>query len=488
MHSTSRSRMPKFLWYFALCACVWFVARATKSHESTPAAAVPGTPMLYAEAAVASDEPACGSVCGQVARRAACCDSQKVVTCCDAEHPLACEADDCCEDTGSNTPEAVLALMERLAPEAFTMPTCTLPTATGETMMGSIGVSSDQACDREAMLACLRQLDTNHHVRAAAAACEVACDEGEACYESRVYTDPLVTGAPTCTSPCAASAVACSTSNFAGQSCDTSSCASMRCQASVCKPSSCDTVTCATPVCGTAVCSAPACPTTPVASYAYCTPAAAPPAYYAPAAAVCPPSSYLSTYGKWHPLHSSSMQLESVAQGLESAELYEESDQVRKLAQELRMAARAARRAESTVSVHVVVPPCEPVAPPAEVSLPAPPCGDSACTVQPVSGTAPCNSGCSSTRVGACDRPCPGTGASPGSEACTGSSGEACSHACTEACTEACPVANSSPCKARCKSACEAARTESRTASRPTEFGILADTDAEGRPIFRRVE
>ena len=76
--------------------------------------------------------------------------------------------------------------------------------------------------------------------------------------------------------------------------------------------------------------------------------------------------------------------------------------------------------------------------------------------------------------------PCPGTGASPGSEACTGSSGESCCNACPEACSAAC----TSPCKARCKSACEAART----ASRPTEFGILVDTDAEGHPIFRRVE
>ena len=477
MHSTSRSRMPKLLWYFALCSCVWFVARATKSHEPTPAAALPGTPVLYAEAAVASGEPACGSVCGQVARRSACCQSQQVVSCCDAEHPLADAPADCCNDTGSNTPEAVLELMERLAPEAFAMPTCTMTTASGETMVGNIGAASDHACDREAMLVCLRQLDTDHHVRAAEAACETACDEDE---EWQLYTEPLVTGAPTCASPCAQSAAACSTSNFAGQSCDTSGGASLRCQSSVCKPSSCTTTTCATPACGTTDCSAPAYPASPVASYAYCTPAVAPPAYYAPAASVCPPSSYPPTNGKWHSLHSSSMQLESVAQGLESAELYEESDRVRELAQELRMAARVARRAASTVSVHVTAPPCEPVAPPAEVSLPAPPCDDSAGTVQPVSGTAQGHSGCLSIRVGVCDQPCPGTGASPGSEACTGSSGESCCNACPEACSAAC----TSPCKARCKSACEAART----ASRPTEFGILVDTDAEGHPIFRRVE
>ncbi len=484
MHSTSRSRMPKFLWYFALCACVWFVARVTKSNGHPPTATVPVAPVLYADAAVASDEPACGSVCGQVARRSTCCESQKVVTCCDAEHPLACEADNCDDDTGSTTPEAVLALMERLAPEAFAMPTCTMTSANGETMVGNIGMSSDHACDREAMLACLRQLDTDHHVRAAAAACEVACDEEGDCYVARVCTDPLVSGAPTCASPCAQSAVACSTSNFAGQSCETSGGASLRCQSSACKPSSCATTNCATPACGTTVCSAPAYPALPVASYAYCTPAVAPPAYYAPAASVCPPSSYPPTSGKWHSLNSSSMQLESVAQGLESAELYEESDRVRQLAQELRMAARVARRAASTVSVQVTAPPCEPVAPPAEVSLPAPPCDDSACTVQPVSGTAQGHPGCLSIRVGFCDRPCQGTGASPGSEACTGSSGESCCNACPEACPEACSAACTSPCKARCKSECEAART----ASRPTEFGILVDTDAEGHPIFRRVE
>ena len=454
MRPMSRSRLPKFLWYFCLCASVWFVARASDSSEDSPAAAVAGSPVSCpTEAAVASDEPACGRLCGQVARRAAACESQTVVTCCDAEHPLACDTADCSE-TASSTPEEVLQLMERLAPEAFSVPHLQGEPALGQTMVGQIGESTAEACDREAMLACLRQLDTDHHVRAAAAACEVACDEGEGCCVTRICTDPIIPGASVCAAPCTVDASACATSN---------------CKAAACKPSHCVAATCGTPVCGTTVCSAPAYPAPAVTAYGYCAPAVAPPAYYPASPAVCAPNPYMPSCSKWHSLHSSSMQLESVAQGLETAELYEESDRVRQLAQELRMAARVARRPEPTMSVPLDVSTGgEHVAPPAEASLPAPPCGDSASTVQPVSAAAAGNSGCLSIRVGFCDRPCPGTGASPGSEACTGHAGGQCSHPRTEG--------SSAPCSAPCTGSC------------PSEFGILVDTDADGNAIVRRVE
>ena len=453
MRPMSRSRLPKFLWYFALCASVWFVARASQPESHTPAVAVAVSPASCpTEAAVASDEPACGSVCGQVARRAACCESQTVASCCDAEHPLACDTADCSE-TASSTPEEVLKLMERLAPEAFSVPHLQGEPALGETMVGQIGESKAEACDREAMLACLRQLDTDHHVRAATAACGVACDEGEGCYVTRVCTDPITQGVSVCAAPCAVDASACSTSR----------CAPATCVATGRVASSCTSSNCAAPTCGATVYAAPA-----VASYAYCAPAVAPPAYYTASPAVCAPNPYMHSCSKWHSLHSSSMQLESVAQGLESAELYEESDRVRQLAQELRMAARVVRRAESTVSVPAMGPRYEPVAPPVQASPPAEHSGDSASTVHPVSATTACNSGCFSIRVGFCDRPCPGTGASPGSEACTGHAGGPCGHARSEA--------SSAPCNAPC------------TGSGPSEFGILIDTDADGRPIVRRVE
>jgi len=452
MRPMSRSRLPKFLWYFCLCASVWFVARASQPDSHTPAAAAPASPVSYpTEAAVASDEPACGRLCGQVARRAPGCESQTVVTCCDAEHPLAGATADCCETTASKTPEAVLELIERLAPEALTMPDWHGEPALGETMLGQIGESLAEACDREAMLACLRQLDTDHHVRAATAACEVACDEGNGCYETRVYTDPIMTGLSACAAPCAVGASACVTS---------------RCAPATCVAPGCAVSNCAAPTCRAMVCAPPAYAAPAVTSYAYCAPALAQPAYYPASAAVCAPNPYMPSCSKWHSLHSSSMQLESVAQGLESAELYEESDRVRQLAQELRMAARVARRGEPTISVPLEVY-GQPVAPPAEVSPPTEASGDSASTVQPMSATAACNSGCISICVRPCDRPCTATGASPGSEACTGHGGGPCNHPRTEA--------SSAPCNAPCTGSC------------PNEFGILIDTDADGRPIVRRV-
>jgi hypothetical protein len=462
MRPASRSRLPKILWYTCLCASVWFVARASQPDSQHSTATVSGTAVSCpTEAAVASDQPACGRLCGQVARRSACCqtegsccESDKVVTCCDAEHPLAGETADCCETADSKTPEAVLKLIERLAPEALTMPQWHGEPGLGDTMVGQIGESNAEACDREAMLNCLRQLDTDHHVRAAAAACEVACDEDGGCYETRVCTDPLMAGVSVYAAPCSA---------------NTSSCRTARCTPAHRVAAGCAASNCAAPACGTTVSSAPACAPTACApagtSYAYCAPGTAAPVYYPACPPMYAPNPLLPPGNKRQSLQSSSMQLESIAQGLESAEMYEESDRVRQLAQELRMAARVARRPEPTISVPLHVSPGgEHVAPPAEAA----PTGDSAQLVHPASATAPCASACEAACLRPCDQACPGSGASAGSEACTGHAGAPCSHLRCEA--------SSAPCNAPCTKGC------------PTEFGVFADTDADGHPVFRRVE
>lgn len=309
-HHLSRSKSFRYLAVLGLCVGVWYVARASEIDISVAGP----TPI-----AVASDESNCGHCsasrhCGEHHGEVA--ESSEYVSCCDQEHSSKYAPP--CEPDCGDTPEVVLELMERLAPESLNMTECLgVAPVPGETMVGDIGVPStgENNC-RELMRGILRELDAKHHVRAACVTGEAAgCTSAEEiCTPPAYYAPQPYTGQPP-REPCAAYVAAlpcppcapvvdhCS----AGESC-------------VVQSYPCHVVP----------------PVAPVGPHM-----AGPPMH---AVHVCYPVA--STPTKWEALRDSSDGLEDIARLLEEAELYEKADRLRELSHELRREARSARRAD----------------------------------------------------------------------------------------------------------------------------------------------